>query len=252
MRAVLAAPAARSAVLELLRAGCPKVTIDGPAGAVAVQIDDRGYDWIAQPVERVLPILARLRASLPTFAESGRTWRRPVIDWLGPAVGFTSLVGGLALTTLGMLRWEPEASGDLFAHAARIGLPAWAVVAVLFFFLSRGRPGALVTFGCTVAPMLVGLPALVAGGALTINATLDRGPAEMRPVTVLRKEVEDSRSGRQHLLRVESWRSGRGEPERIEVTEAQHGAAREGQRVLVRIRPGRLGWRWMEGWELER
>jgi hypothetical protein len=250
-RSVLAAPAARAAVIDLLRAGCPAVKLHASAGRVAVQLDDRSAGSLREPVEQVLPLLARLLAALPVFEECARTWRRPVIEWLGPLLGFLSFIGGVLLTVVGMFSWEPESHDGVLRLALRCGLPVWALLAPLFFLLCRRCPTALLTFCLTMVLMLIGLPALAAGSALAFNAKLDRGPTEIRTVAVLRREQETTRKGTRFFLRVGSWRTGQGDPERVGVTEAQHATAREGQRLRFRLRPGRLGWRWEEGWELE-
>lgn len=251
--ATLASPETRGAVLGLLRAGCPEIKLHAAAGTLSVTVRAGSLEPIAAQdeliaaVDRALPLLADLRAALPLFSPGGPTWRGRVIDWLGPLLGFVVVVGGVVLTLVGMLRWEPEGSGP-FRLAAYLGLPLWALVVPLVFLLARGRPGWPRTFALTVVPLLLGLPAFVAGAATMINAKLDRGPATVHAVEILRKETRSARNGTRHLLHLQSWRPGPSEV--LEVSPKEHAAAREGQKVQIRVRAGRLGWRWVEGWEL--
>jgi hypothetical protein len=187
-----------------------------------------------------------------------REQREGSLRFLGPLLGFVTFVGGTLLTVLGMISWEPEADAaawQVAGLALKIGLPLWGTFALLAFLVARRgrRVGAFGYLAITVGWLLPGVPALVAGVALAINAKLDHGAAEIRVVHVLGKEVEIARRSRTRIpiLRLEPWRTGHRDPERLRVSEAQYAQAREGQRVRIRLRPGRLGWRWWEGWELE-
>ncbi len=249
VRAALSAPAARAAVLQLLQT-VPEVKLDAVRGRVELCVGCAPSGSLHEHIEPLLPLLATLSSALPIFEDGPKWGEERVVDRLGPLVGFVSLVGGLVLVFFGMSSFEPEQHSAL-GLGFGLGLPIAALLGVGVFLLSRGRPGGLRTVLLTVIPLSLGIPAVIGGGALVLNGKLDRSQAAFRHVRIVRKEVRSSKNGTRRLLHLEHRRADRPWPGPLEVSEAEYLAASEERRVVLRVRGGRLGWPWLEGWSLE-
>ena len=129
---------------------------------------------------------------------------------------------------------------DYWRHA----LFAYAGLTVVTVLALRGRAafaGELATL------VLVGLPALAAlalEGALLGNQWLDRDDAQARQTTLLGRYHVDGKHPSSHLLFAD-WRRPGGRID-VKVSRAVHDRAREGEGWVLHVRPGRLGYAWIE------
>lgn len=236
VREVLGGEGVRAAVRELLSLG------------YRVQLSSRGVEayrveYAMKPVgevgaARAVELLTRIVAEAPRFEASSlepepAPFHRRVVLAMGASVGL-----GVAIGVMGGIGNATLESDDV-VRAILLGASLWVPFVVALVLLVRGTSQA---FARLVGWAVVGLLVLpIAGGTtlLALNQRLDEAPVEERAVTILRMHRK------QLDLHVASWREGR----REEVLTTQHVFFRQlqvGDRVKVRVHPGRFGWPWIE------
>ncbi len=236
VRELLAGPGLREGVRALLAMGF-KVEFS-LRGVTAFRIDSV-YAQSPAPVDvpAVLDALARIVAEAPRFDAATLSPTRDPRRW-GFVIAGAAVVMGVVLGALGAAAnggtLDPIGPAPFVAGAALWGVAVLALAAAV-----RGRSDALqvVLVGALVG--VFALPMLGGFGLVALNSALDGAPAERHAATVLRMH-------RKPLdLHVTSWRPGRDE-ETVLTTGAFFQQVKPGDRVEVRVHPGRFGWAWAD------
>lgn len=236
VRELLAGPGLREGVRALLAMGF-KVQFS-LRGVTAFRIDSV-YAQSPAPVDvpAVLTALARIVAEAPRFDASTLSPApnplRTGYVLAGASVGVGLLIGALGAAASGGTL-DPVGPTPFVFGAALWGVFMLGLVAAV-----RGRSDALqhVLLGAVIG--VFALPMLGGFGLLALNSALDGAPAERHAATVLRMH-------RKPLdLHVTSWRPGRDE-EAVLTTGAFFRQVKPGDRVEVRVHPGRFGWAWTD------
>lgn len=238
VRDLLASRGLRDAVRELLAMGY-KVQFSRK-GVTAYRIDSvyasgTGAD---ANVAQVVALLGRVVTEAPRFdastlAPEPMPQRRAFV--LVGASLFTGLV--VAMGAIGAGGSALDSAGG--ATAFLVGAALWGSFVLALVMAVRGRSDALqiVVTGAVIG--VIALPLLGGFGLLALNRLLDGSPAETHTATVLRMHHKE------HDLHVTSWRAGHDE-ERLYTTHTFYEQLHPGDRVVVRVHPGRFGWVWAE------
>ncbi|MFO0605946.1 MAG: hypothetical protein U0324_22365 [Polyangiales bacterium] len=236
VRELLAGPGLREGVRALLAMGF-KVQFS-LRGVTAFRIDSV-YAQSPAPVDvpAVLNALARIVSEAPRF-DAATLSPAPNPLRTGYVIAGASVGVGLLIGALGA-----AASGGTLDPVGPVpfvfGAALWGVFMLVLVAAVRGRSDALqhVLLGALVG--VFALPMLGGFGLVALNSALDGAPAERHTATVLRMH-------RKPLdLHVTSWRPGRDE-EAVLTTGAFFQQVKPGDRVEVRVHPGRFGWAWTD------
>lgn len=239
VRALLAPPAVRAALRELLSLGY-KVEFS-PKGVSAFQVIPASARADGTHAPQIAAALGRIVDAAPRFDAAALTPTRGFFG-AGPLAVIAAGVGaGLALIAVGGVLTDSSEALDTSAAGPMLaaGGALWVAYVAGLLLAVRGTSSA---FAKLLLGALFGLITLPAGAATTLgglNRALDASPAEVHAVTVRRVY------GRSHTLYVDSWRPGRDE-ERLTTSHGFFGRVRAGDRVEVRAHPGRFGWPWVE------
>lgn len=239
VRALLAPPAVRSALRELLALGY-KVEFS-PKGVAAFQVIYASMAVDGTHAPQIAAALQRIVDAAPRFEAGALTPARGFFG-TGPMAVIAAGVGaGVALMVVGGTMLDRGEALDASAAAPMLaaGGALWVAFVVGLLFAVRGTSSA---FAKLLVGAFIGLVTLPAGAAVMLgglNRALDASPAEVHAVTVRRVY------GRSHTLYVDSWRAGRDE-EQLTTTHEFFERVHVGNRVEVRVRAGRFGWPWVE------
>lgn len=246
---VLAAPAARRAVLESLDAGVSRVRLLGPRATVEATftcttqaIPD------AMGVHALLGPLAALAAALPTVTELRRGPERGRRHrWVPLAAAI--LLPVLALTALlvhmiASQRWPLVDAAGLSALAWRWGLALWLPSALAVILIVRNRSNAMPAAVLALLSLPVTLICGIQGVTEVINGAHDRSPVQVREATVASRTTTSTKSGRSYHVRLAHRGPDGGDRPLFDVTISRRDFDRlpRGARYRLHLRRGALGW----------
>jgi hypothetical protein len=127
-----------------------------------------------------------------------------------------------------------------------VGLAAWLVAMPVVGALVRGRSGSFRVFVACLFLLLAALPLAGVGLSVGLNGRLDAAASTELRARVTSRSSKTFKSGTSYYVQVEGFEDARA-PVVVPVSSDVYAAVREGEDVVVRIGPGRFGWRWLQG-----
>lgn len=236
IREALAAPAARAAVVAVLRAVGGEVILGGDRVAARIggeQLEDPRAPAVREALAQLVALAGAVAAptSVPSPAEVMQA--RGVGHVIAMAAGWL-VVAAAAI----FVRPPPTLAWGAVGLALGIGVGLWALVCVVLARVLRGGPDSLRWLLICGGFFLLVTPFAGMRLALELNARLDDAPAESRAA-----EVVEAGDGGVVVALVGAG----GASSRVHVPKDRISVAAErGARVTVAVRPGALGWAWVE------
>jgi hypothetical protein len=240
VRAVLAAPEARSAALDLVRGPAGGLHLDDGRLVIhlgAAQLADPRPDELHATLERLLALQRSLAVpkDIPSRADIVR--RRSVGHIAGlAALWLVAVLVAVFVRPPPVLAWGP-----IFA-ALGLGVGLWLLVLVVVGLIRRGAADSLRWLLICAVAYLLAVPFAGMKLALLANAALDRGPEQVERKAVTVVDASDSLV----LLDIDALVPD--EPStRLSVRRTMApGTWSTGRRsATLVIRPGALGWPWL-------
>lgn len=237
VRALLAPPALREAARELLTLGF-KVHFTRE-GVEAFQVVYALRPLAELPSARVTQLLTTIVDLVPRFdpdaltPEPARRNFAMIAALVGAALAGGMIVGGASASGQQLL--DPGATGV----AALVGVALWIAAVAAVAMAVRGSSRAMRSLLLGVFVTLFTVAPFGAMMTLGLNRWLDDAPVQTHDAEVLRVVP---RAGSVELA---SWRPDR-QVERIAAAASLRATLTAGDRVRVRVHPGRFGWSWAE------
>jgi hypothetical protein len=245
----------RTLLLALLDAGYRSVTL-GPAGISLglTRVGRRVVPVDAAAVKIALELLAPLKAALPEFfPDDLRTPGRARGD-LAAAVAVLAFIAGIFARYVLPTGLVDYGSPALIATQNRVAggaMVAWLIFIPLFWAYVRGHSRSfrnlLVVVLMGAYPMLTIAPEAL----FAANSLLDRGGATSARVTVRSKKTYHGKVDKAYL-RVSCWVHPADPKDDVSllVSRKTYDRFKDADRVDLTLRPGALGWQWIEKFEL--
>lgn len=244
-----ALPGHRDALRTLFGLGAGEVTQDDVELAVRWP-NRRPNAAVADTlVPEAVAMLRRLAGGKPsTDARAHARWKRGAM-WVAWIVlfalgGATGVLAGMARDRFQVLDWNRILVTSLcYSMPLALALGALIVRAGAMRSLRAERHGALTLLGGIVL-----LPVFVLQAAIVANGWLDDGPPTRHETRVLRTEISGGRHPQYDAL-VTSWREH--ESERLALPRGLVRLVHRDGALRVVTRPGRFGYEWVAGLEVE-
>lgn len=208
----------------------------------------QGVSHLRDAIE-ALAVLAR---DLPPYHEPapssevpeiGRPYRPAVI-----ALAIVSLVFGVISLIAANTGHPPLDPWTLFFFTLKFSLPALGVFLFFDGWAMAGHSRSHRDFLLTGFAALAGFLLLGYGAAGLYNGMGDTAAPSEHAALVLNKEVHTSKNSRSYHLYVQSWRAGRGSEDLRAGYEVYQKMVPGKDRILVRTKPGKLGFEWRVSW----
>ncbi|MCC7411069.1 MAG: hypothetical protein IT495_05490 [Gammaproteobacteria bacterium] len=243
-RAVFAEPARREAVAILFQRGFREVTLDN--GALTAVIRPFGSDSLARGADlhEVVRALVTIGGSLPSI-DPGEV-RRPLLARL--ALVYTLAIGavaaGFSLMFIGLANYPPFDGMAVLRHGLYYAVPAAFAFLVLAIGLLKGHSTSHYHVMANAGLALVAAPVLGFGASASVNGYYDTAAPATHEAPVLARRFQRNKNDTRYYLRVRSWRAGYASEE-IEVSADVYRRAGANSLLVVRTRPGHLGFDWL-------
>ena len=234
---ILAIPDVRTTAVALVRLGAESLRLNEGDTNLIVDVWVRTRDPEArEKLRRSLAGVAALSKALPRFA--GQPARASILSAIMEYAFLPLPLLGI-VSSLGTYDWRAPLDVSPILTMLGAGLALWLVSVPLAFVSARGRHNGYLLFKSTAIPLLIGLPGIsVATGIVVNGAWYEQRSAH-------RVEVLQKLSGDDDVLRVNDYRSGTVGTLSLEVERALWDVVEPGDRVVLTVSEGRLGWPWL-------
>lgn len=171
------------------------------------------------------------------------------------ALAFSVVVVGLVAAPVAAIlfgnQYRALDSGALFLEAMKYGGAVFLVYFAGCIALLRGRSSSHRDLGVILLLSLFSFPF---GGMTAVeayNGYADTAPANIHHVVVVNRSLSRGKNSTSYYAQVASWR-GENRTERIPVNRSVYDRLQPGAtKMLVTTKPGRLGFEWLVGYEIE-
>lgn len=245
----------RAVVRRLLERGVREVYVDAERVKATCGRKSLGAKPVAGDVLALVEELAALARCVDAFAASHEVRPVPKTDttvvfaWIG--LGLMA-VAGFVMVIAGGVEYTLVRPATFLLPCAIFGLPAIAPVVVLLAFAVQRRTSPYGLVRGLAALSVLAAPLLISGGMLLANGLFDDSPAEEHVVTVLDKSRREKDNKLRYHVGLEAWWPG-GDERWLQISRATYDALVPGvSRMRVLTRPGRLGYEWIESYDLAR
>ena len=243
----------RAAVRQLFARGVHVLHLDGDR--VKATLSRKAFggpasaDAVLGLIEELTPIAEAATSFAARFGARSTPKHDPVVVASWTTLGVLG-VCGFSMLIVGSIEFTLVQPARFLWPCAWIGLPAALAVVVALAFAVRRRtsPYGLVR-GLTFLSLLV-VPLFVSGAMLLSNGLLDRTAAEERVVSVVGKSTKKNKNELRYHAGLASWWT-EGEVRWVRISKATYDALEpHASRMRVRTHPGRLGYEWIEGYDV--
>ena len=247
VRATLQDAELRQSVQALMRLGFGRVTLFEPRAMIHARqhpIQTSSGQALLALHPQVQRLLTSMTGRLP-HVQLPQGARAPMN--LAELLWFGLLLSAVAVAIIFGVRYtqHPVLGDELMWTSLGVGTLAWLVALPALVLALRGRSTSFRLFVMWALLLLPLMPLGSSLGARWINASLDPHPTQVHQVQVLRKW----RSGKNNTscnVELRGHREQRQDSLQIEC--AIYKRLSVGQRVPLRVGPGRLGQPWIKGW----
>jgi hypothetical protein len=233
----------RRGVLSLLSRGGDQVVINEVGQRITLTYDPR-RPLEADDVRAACEELRTVARALPLFreGESPSTWLSGVLT---TTVSVVAAFAGFVAAA-----WARDAYYPLGHDATRAGivggLVAWLLAMPVVAALVRGRSGSFRVFVTCFFLLLAALPLGGVGMAVGLNGSMDGAAPVDRRARVHSKWAKTYKNGITYYMRLDGLEQD--SPEVVlPVPHDVYAGVHEGDDVVVRVGPGRFGWKWLQG-----
>jgi hypothetical protein len=234
---ILAIPEVRSTAVDLVRLGAERLRINEGDTNLVVDVWFRTRDPEArEKLRQSLAGVARLSKTLPRF--TGEPARASTLSAIMEYAFLPLPLAGI-VTSMSAYEWRAPLDVSPILMMLGTGLTLWLVSVPLAFVTARGRHNGFLLFKSTALPLLIGLPGLAVALGILVNGAWDEQRSSHHV------EVVQKVSGDDDVLRVRDYRSPMAGMLALEVERELWDVVEPGDRVVLTVSEGRLGWRWL-------
>jgi hypothetical protein len=233
---ILAIPDVRTTAVALVRLGAESLRMNEGDTNLVVDVWVRTRDPEArEKLRQSLAGVAALSQALPRFA--GQPARASILSAIMEYAFLPLPLLGI-VSSLGTYDWRAPLDVSPILMMLGAGLALWLGSFPLAFFAARGRHNGFLLLKSTAVPLLLGLPGIAVATGIFVNGAWDERRSA-HGVEVVQKVSGDD------VLRVQDYRSGAAGTLSLEVERELWDVVEPGDRVVLTVSEGRLGWPWL-------
>ncbi|MCM8776631.1 MAG: hypothetical protein NC930_09855 [Candidatus Omnitrophica bacterium] len=253
MRTYFADPAKREAVKTLFALGFNELRHDGKRLEVKQSPCPSCPDWDQAFIKQLFSCLKVLGSGMSdsyAMGDSETISPRKLERRLIFGIALVLLLTGIVALLYGDIRYHPFDGWSLFVFSLRYSIPAFVLFFIVAVYALKGQASSHKNLLSLFFLSLFAFPLASYGLLVVSNGYGDSGDLSVHTVGVIGKHIVHHKNSRSYYLTVQSWRP-QSAWENFQVPSGVYYRASEGRsQIVVRTKPGILGFEWRVDFEV--